>query len=129
MKIDEEKIYEYAEVRPGKDKVSTNSPLNYIPILKDEDRAAFLNIHREARIRDLVKTKRILYDLYTIKEGDRWDIISQKHYDTPHLWWLVCFSNDIIDPDEELQAGEEIILLKNTHVYAILTELERLRDY
>lgn len=32
---------------------------------------------------------------YTIKEGDRPDLISYKYYNTPDLWWAILQANNI----------------------------------
>lgn len=40
----------------------------------------------------------------------RADLISQIHYDTPDLFWLILHANDIIDPWEELLTGRVIII-------------------
>ncbi len=129
MEIKEDAILEYSEARPGKENVSPNSLIAYLPILKDVSLSTFLNIHRESRFRDLIKTNQIFYDVYNIQLGDRWDIISNKAYGTPHLWWLICFVNDIVDPDEALSLGEEIILLKSSYIYDVLNELEKIRNW
>ena len=38
------------------------------------------------------------------------DLIANKVYGTPHLWWVILAANDIIDPFEELLAGKKIKL-------------------
>jgi hypothetical protein len=38
------------------------------------------------------------------------DLIANKIYGTPHLWWVILAANDIIDPFEELLAGKKIKL-------------------
>tara|TARA_R110002167_G_scaffold245177_1_gene450590 strand:+ start:404 stop:604 length:201 start_codon:yes stop_codon:yes gene_type:complete len=38
------------------------------------------------------------------------DLISNDVYGTPGYWWLVCTANNIIDPFEELKAGNTIKL-------------------
>jgi len=127
MKIDESKKFNYSEVRPAKTKITTNSILNQFPILKDENGKLFLNIHREHLLETVVKKLRIYYEIYNIKTGDRWDTISKNYYDTTDLWWFICWINDVIDPNEELQEGKEIIVIKTFYLYDILSELESLR--
>ncbi len=36
------------------------------------------------------------------------DMISYAAYGTSDLWWLICSSNAIIDPNTELNAGKQI---------------------
>lgn len=42
--------------------------------------------------------------------GGRPDLISQKAYQTPEYWWLICAVNDISDPFEQLIPGKLIKL-------------------
>jgi hypothetical protein len=41
------------------------------------------------------------------------DLISQKFYDTPDYWWIICIANNIIDPFSELKKEKQIIIPKN----------------
>jgi hypothetical protein len=38
------------------------------------------------------------------------DLISHSIYGTTANWWVICVANDIIDPFEELKAGNKIKL-------------------
>jgi len=40
------------------------------------------------------------YTTYVVKQSEenRLDIISQKFYGTPALFWVICYFNDILDP-------------------------------
>jgi hypothetical protein len=38
------------------------------------------------------------------------DLISYSIYGTTANWWVICVANDIIDPFEELKAGNKIKL-------------------
>ncbi|MEY3311501.1 MAG: Base plate wedge protein 53, partial [Bacteroidota bacterium] len=42
----------------------------------------------------------------------RADLISNLFYNTPTLDWLVCLSNNINDPFQQLNVGDEIKILK-----------------
>lgn len=40
----------------------------------------------------------VLYYTYDIQEGDTPEIIAHKYYDDPYRYWIVLFTNQIIDP-------------------------------
>lgn len=42
----------------------------------------------------------------------RADRISDLFYDTPQLDWLICWTNNISDPFEQLNVGDRIRILK-----------------
>ena len=42
----------------------------------------------------------------------RADRISDLFYDTPELDWLVCWTNNVSDPFEQLNVGDRIRILK-----------------
>jgi len=51
---------------------------------------------------------------YTVKQGDRLDLLSNKFYHTPRKWWLISDANpDIMYPDELLAPGRILIIPPN----------------
>lgn len=63
----------------------------------------------------------VIYYPYSVKDGERPDIIAHKYYGSSELAWLVLFSNSIIDPvwewpltTEELQ---DYVILKYGSLY------------
>jgi hypothetical protein len=48
--------------------------------------------------------------LYTIPQGgdNRLWLISQYHYSTPELWWVLSMVNNIVDPLAGVPAGTEL---------------------
>lgn len=54
----------------------------------------FPNISAYIDIIDQIKDEVAFYEKYTILEGDRPDIVSQKLYDTPDYHWTFFFMND-----------------------------------
>jgi len=67
------------------------------------------------------------YDEYIIQDYDRWDSISQKFYETPFLWWLICNYNKIKDPFVGLVAGEKIKIIKRDLITNIMFQLRELK--
>lgn len=67
---------------------------------------------KDARGRTVkVKRTRATLDLkgsfqYTVKSGDRLDLLAQKFYRSPRKWWLICDANpDLNYPDDLLKPG------------------------
>ena len=48
--------------------------------------------------RFVAETDRDLYHIVKNEEANRLDIISQKYYGTPQLWWAIALANEFIDP-------------------------------
>lgn len=110
--------------------LSVGSRLNLFNILYEtRNNVYFLNIFRNFDINDRIKENNVYFDIYYAEEEDWWDNISYKYYDTEKLWWLVCEMNNIVNPFEELEAGQQIKILKEGYLYNVfknLTEISRL---
>ena len=63
------------------------------------------------------------YEEYIIEDTDRWDIISNKIYGTPYLYWLILIFNDIKDPFSSLNAGDTLNIIKPELVPGLLLKL------
>lgn len=48
-------------------------------------------------IREVVRNASSYYQ-YTIKDGDKPEILAEKVYDDPEAHWIILYANDIIDP-------------------------------
>ena len=60
----------------------------------NEANTIFPNISAYIDIVDQIKNEVAFYEKYTILDGDRPDIVSQKLYDTPDYHWTFFFMND-----------------------------------
>ena len=65
------------------------------------------------------------FDLYTVKENDRWDLISNRVYGTDKLWWVIAMFNKIHDPFQELHTEDTLKIIKPIHLQEILIALRR----
>ena len=57
-----------------------------------------VNIMVRGKIRDAILKNTGLYYKYTIEDGERFDIISQKYYGNSDYVWALFYANAIIDP-------------------------------
>ena len=54
---------------------------------------------------------------YTVKSGDRLDLLAQQFYRSPRKWWLICDANpDLMYPDDLLTPGRVLIIPPNQPV-------------
>ena len=46
----------------------------------------------------VVESEDDIFHEILMEEENRLDIVSNKYYGTPELWWVIAMANDIIDP-------------------------------
>jgi len=110
-------------------RMNSTSFLNLFDILLDTDRSTkFMNIFKSYVVNDQVTTDILYYDSYEVEDDAWWDDISWRLYETPHLWWVIALMNDVVNPFEELEAGDNIIVLKPDYLYTVLKDIERLKE-
>lgn len=79
----------------------------------------FTNLHlKQSILEDLD-----FYEEYIIQETDRWDIISNRFYGTPFLYWAITNFNEIKDPFAGLVIGDKIRIIKPELISKVLIEL------
>lgn len=57
--------------------------------------------------------------------ANRPDLISQKAYGTPDLWWVIYEYNNIVDPLFDLQVGQIIKIPDKNRVVTAIQQLNR----
>jgi len=105
-----------------------SSFLNLFNILKDENDDKFLNIFRSYILKSDLTHETVYYFTYAAESDDWWDSISNKFYGTPYLWWVICLMNNILNPYEEINAGDELKILKQTYIYQLINELRDISE-
>lgn len=56
------------------------------------------NLLTRAKLLDELKNNPMLFYTYSIQDGDTPEIIADKYYDDPNRFWLILYSNEILDP-------------------------------
>ena len=56
------------------------------------------NILTRAKIIDSLQNNPLLFYEYAIQNGDTPEIISHKYYGDPYKYWIILYSNQILDP-------------------------------
>lgn len=75
-----------------------NFPLVEIDISANNSTQKPINITNRFKIRDIIKNNSLLFYTYTVKDGERPDIIAEKYYGDSNYFWLVMMSNNMLDP-------------------------------
>ena len=47
---------------------------------------------------------------YTVKQGDRIDLLAKRFYNNPDMYWIITDFNDLQDPLISLTPGTELII-------------------
>lgn len=98
-------------------------------ILLDEDRETkFLNIFRSYIANEDVYSNVAFFQSYEVANGEYWDNVSFNLYSTPYLWWVIALLNNITNPFEELDEGDQLIVLKEDYIYTLLGDLEKIAE-
>lgn len=112
-----------------KQRLSTASRLNIYNIFRiTETNQNFLNHFRYFEIVDSIKNNNAYWDIYVTEENDWWDNISFKFYETSYYWYLLCELNDIINPYEEIQAGQQVKVLRQAFMYEIFKDMSDIAE-
>ena len=115
--------YEIKEKRLG-----NISQLKLFNIMTDIDnRTNFMNIFRSFDLNNDVTADILFFTSYEVGDEDIWwDNISYKLYGTPKLWWIVALMNNIHNPFEDIEPGDNIKVLRDEYVYRLLKDIEEL---
>jgi hypothetical protein len=108
---------------------NTFSFLRLFNVLLDEDRETkFLNIFRSYVANEDVYSNVSFFQSYEVSNGEYWDNVSYNLYNTPFLWWVIALLNNTVNPFEELEEGQELIVLREEYVYTLTADLEKIAE-
>ncbi len=108
---------------------NTFSFLRLFNVLLDEDQETkFLNIFRSYLANDDVFSEIAFFETYEASNGEYWDNVSYNLYETPYLWWVIALLNNIVNPFEELEDGDQLSVLRADYVYTLTSDLEKIAE-
>lgn len=108
---------------------STFSFLRLFNTLLDEDRSTtFLNIFRSYVVNEDISSDISFFETYEVSNGEYWDNVSYNLYETPYLWWVIALLNNISNPFEELESGDQLNVLRDDYVYQLTSDLEKIAE-
>jgi hypothetical protein len=65
--------------------------------------------------------------VHKVESGDRIDIIAQRYYQDPVLWWVIAWANDLEILPTDLKEGEDILIPSKNFVQTQLIASARER--
>jgi hypothetical protein len=65
---------------------------------KNQSPKIITNIFSRLKVKSSVLTNAFAFNKYQIEDGDTPEIVAYKHYGDPKLHWVICLTNDLIDP-------------------------------
>jgi len=105
-------------------RLSTSSRLNVYNIFRiTETNQHFLNHFRAFELAKELKGNDRYFDSVVALEDEWWDNISYNYYGSQYYWYLICVINDVINPFEELVAGQKVKVLKKSYLYEVFRDL------
>lgn len=109
-------------------KLNNLSMLRMFNILRDtDDKQYFVNIFRTFELEESLYRSIIYFISYEISDEDRFlDNVSYINYDTPYLWWIIALINNVQNPFEDIDIGDNIKVLKNIYISTLLNDVEKI---
>lgn len=100
------------------------SQLKLFNILQDENGNKLQNIWRSYELNEEVTEETLFYQTYEMEDDDWWENISWLFYETPALWWILCITNNVQNPFESIEPGQETKILRGNYIYQLIKEIE-----
>jgi hypothetical protein len=85
---------------------------------------ALTNIMTRARLIEEFENNPMLFYQYIIQEGDTPEIVADKYYDDSYRYWIVLYSNRILDPLWDWPLTSDLFLKYIDNKYAAEAEAE-----
>lgn len=117
------RLSESFEEITGQD-LSNVSQLKLFNILQDENGEKLQNIWRSYSLNEEVTEETIFYNTYEMQDDEWWENIAYTFYETPNLWWVLCIMNNVQNPFEEINPGDETKILRANYLYQLIKEME-----
>lgn len=81
------------------------------------------NIMSRAKLIDSLQNNPMLFYEYAVQEGDTPEIIAEKYYGDPYKYWVILYSNQILDPVWEWPMNDQQLLAYLEIKYATDAEI------
>ena len=104
------------------EKLSAQNLENLFYISQRENGQYFYNILKTVNFPVELSTD--IYTEYETKPKDTWPIIAYNFYTDIRLWWLICSSNQIMNPVKQPEPGTILKIINPNVVRLILGQLK-----
>ena len=105
-----------------------SSLLNLFPVMYDEEeKIFFLNIFRNYKMNTTMNQNFLnFYETLEVEDIDWFDNIAYDIYENQGLWWIVPLANNVLNPFEEIEPGQQMNIIKREHIYQLLKEIKNI---
>jgi len=101
--------------------------LQMFNILKERN-TYFLNIFNSYEMTDDIKENDNYISYFYTTDEEWWENISHRQYENEKLWWVVAMANDVINPFEEMEDGQELKVVDSKLLYNIISDVKKVSD-
>jgi hypothetical protein len=115
----------YEDINRGK-YLDRSSFLRLLPILDDNGEHVY-NIFRPYVPNEAIFNDRN-FDYTTLSNGEWWENIAYDYYANENLWWVLCVTNKVVNPFEEINEGDIVYELKSNFLNILYTDVEKVRN-
>lgn len=116
---------EYEDINSSK-YLSRSSFLKLFPILNDNGEHVY-NIFRPYIPNKTIFTDRN-FDYTILSNGEWWENIAYDYYNNENLWWVLCITNKIVNPFEEINETDIVYELKQNFLNILYSDIEKIRN-
>ena len=130
MTIKKEITKTFNELVTADVEILSSSQVKLFNILRDHDTITrFMNIWRSFKLNADVTNDVLYYEFHEVPDGDEWwENISYDYYGTPYLWWIIAMMNNVVNPFEEIKAGDFIKILRQEYIYTLTSDIENISE-
>ena len=100
--------------------------MKLFPILNDNGEHVY-NIFRPYIPNKTIFTDRN-FDYTILSNGEWWENIAYDYYNNENLWWVLCITNKIVNPFEEINETDIVYELKQNFLNILYSDIEKIRN-
>ena len=109
-------------------RLRNTSLLHQFDILEDDEGNTLLNIWKNYSIPENIKDNEDVISYYDASDVSWWENIAYEAYENENLWWMISLTNDVVNPFEELSAGDSVKVIDDTFLYQIIKEIKNISE-
>lgn len=116
----------YTDIKGAK--LATSSMVRMFNILQDEDNTYFMNIFKIFDFSPTILDNPVNTNEIGIVEP-WWESISYSYYGDVDAWWVLCTTNSVLNPFEEIVIGGTLDVLTKNFIPYIQRDMENIFNY
>jgi hypothetical protein len=116
----------YSDIKDTR--LATSSMIRMFNILQDEDDTYFMNIFKTFDFSSTILDNPVNTNEIGIVEP-WWESISYSYYGDVNTWWILCNTNNVLNPFEEIIVGGTLDVLTKNFIPYIQRDMENIFSY